>query len=42
MVRNTRLVRQPAGLAPTVWDVVCLAAMSALDFGRLLCLGLWR
>jgi hypothetical protein len=28
------LVQPPAGLAPPVWDVVCLAALSALDSGR--------
>ena len=28
------LVQLPAGLAPPVWDVVCLAALSALDLGR--------
>ena len=27
-------MRPPAGLAPPVCDVVCLASMSALDFGR--------
>ena len=28
------LVQPPAGLAPPVWDVVCLAAFSVLDLGR--------
>jgi hypothetical protein len=28
------LVRPPPGLAPPVWDVVCLAALSAMDMGR--------
>ena len=28
------LVRPPPRLAPPVWDVVCLAALSAMDLGR--------
>jgi hypothetical protein len=28
------LVCPPAGLAQPVWDVVCLAALSAMDMGR--------
>ncbi len=28
------LVRPPAGLVQPVWDVVCLAALSAMDLGR--------
>ena len=28
------LVQPPPGLSPPVWDVVCLAALSAMDLGR--------
>ena len=28
------LVRPPAGVVQPVWDVVCLAALSAMDLGR--------